>query len=308
MNKPGPKPKPFECREDIFWYLVGLIATDGCLLSNRKAVVVTSKSEDFLARLRDALGLTMKIHRKRSGYAKTWGYDLVMKRVDLYAKLEKIGLTPRKSATIGPLHVPDIGFKDFLRGAIDGDGCIRGWIHPGNGRKQWAIHIVGISRPFLQWLSETTERICGVKGRIHMDPPRNEAHHTKYALKYGKLAAKVILSECYYPGAFALDRKAKLAAECVATSVGWSKSNTVSRKRSWKDWQYQRVQGTRTISKVLDRIASATGDLEFIVRCDHRGVGTVDDGALKASGRKAVRVRLPPPVWLDKLSGGWRSG
>ncbi len=259
MDRPGPKPRLFECREDLFWYLVGLIATDGCLLSNRRAVVVTSKSEDFLLKLRDSLGLVMKIHRKRSGYTQAWGYDLVMKRVDLYEKLERIGLAPRKSATIGPLDVPDSGFADFLRGVIDGDGCIYRWIHPTNGREQWAVHVTGISRPFLQWLRETIGRIWGVEGRVHTDPPRDKNHHTKYSLKYGKLAAKAILTECYYPGAFALDRKAELAAGCIKTSVGWSKSGTVSRKESWKDWRYQRISGTGTVSRVLDSAMLTTG-------------------------------------------------
>lgn len=241
----------------------------------------------------------MKIHRKSSGYSKAWGYDLVIKRSDLYAKLEKIGLTPRKTATIGPLCVPDIRFVDFLRGVIDGDGCIRKWFHPSNGREQWTVFVVGISRPFLQWLGESVERLWGIKGALHTDPPKDEAHRTKYSLKYGKLAAKAIFTKCYYPGAFALDRKARLAAECISASVGWSKSKTVSRKRLWRDWQYQHIYGTQTISKVLDKRTFTIGDSEFIVRCNCRGVGTVDDGALKASGRKAVRVRLPPPARTD---------
>ncbi len=252
MDKPGPKPRPFECREDLFWYLVGLVATDGCLLESRKTVVVTAKSEEFLLKLRDALGLAVKIHKKKGGFNASISHDLVIKRVDLYRQLTETGLTPRKSATIGRLSVPDKGFLDFLRGVIDGDGCIRRWNHPTNGKEQWEIKIVGISRPFLCWLSETIERIWGVTGSFHIDLPRNSNHRTKYTLKYGKLAARSILAKCYYRDAFALDRKAKLAAECTNTWVGWSKSKTIENPETWTGWKYRHGYGGEEASRVLD--------------------------------------------------------
>ena len=43
---------------------------------------------------------------------------------ELYGWLTDIGLTPRKSLTLGPLTVPDEYFADFFRGCIDGDGTI----------------------------------------------------------------------------------------------------------------------------------------------------------------------------------------
>ena len=58
-------------------------------------------------------------------------------RQRLIDKLSAIGLTPRKSLTIGALKVPLGGFGDFFRGVIDGDGNIRHWLHPTNGRQQW---------------------------------------------------------------------------------------------------------------------------------------------------------------------------
>ena len=39
-----------------------------------------------------------------------------------------IGLTPRKTHTIGALAVPNEYFRDFLRGHLDGDGSITAYV------------------------------------------------------------------------------------------------------------------------------------------------------------------------------------
>jgi len=129
--------------------LVGLIATDGCLINNGRAAVITAKDKKFLMKIRGALGFQCGIRRKR-GFSGTFGYDLRIGRKLFYTKLLQIGLTPRKSLTIGKLDVPDAGLGDFLRGVIDGDGNIRRWKHPSNNREQWAVRIVSASIPFLQ--------------------------------------------------------------------------------------------------------------------------------------------------------------
>lgn len=170
----------------------------------------------------------------------------------LYDRLLGIGLVPRKSLTIPALKIPDAGFRDFLRGVIDGDGNIHRWRHPTNGREQWTIRIYSASEPFLRWIVSTVERLWRVRGRLHQEIMEEERLHTKYTLKFGKLAAKVILSKCYYPDALALDRKRELALECVRAKVGWSRSQTVANLSDWRDWTYAHGYRTKVISKVLN--------------------------------------------------------
>ena len=50
----GPLPKPFVVPDHHFWYLVGAIATDGCLSSSGRQVILTSKDRDYLATIREA--------------------------------------------------------------------------------------------------------------------------------------------------------------------------------------------------------------------------------------------------------------
>ena len=299
MNKTGPKPKPFECPENLFWYLVGLVATDGCLINNGRRVTITAKDRRYLMQLRKMLGLKTKIARKRGGFGDTIGHDLNIGRKIFYNRLLEIGLTPRKSLTLGSLRVPPEEFQDFLRGVIDGDGSIRSWMHPTNGREQWSLRIVSASKPFVRWISDTIGFLWNVTGKIHKEPARSERHHPKYILKYGKLAAKVILGECYSPGGFALERKRKIAIRCISGSVGWSRSKTVVNRSSWKSWTYLHAYGAESKTYTIrEPHATSLGQkTEFVFQCDGRGVGMADDEGLKPSARKGVRVRVPPPAY-----------
>lgn len=250
MGQSGPKPKPFECPEEHFWYLVGLIATDGCLSSDGRHIDITAKDRDYLIRVRDAIGFQCRATEKNNGKGQI-AYHIQLGSRILYDKLLGIGLTPRKSLTLAKLNVPDERFNDFLRGVIDGDGNIRRWLHPTNGHEQWTLRIYGASRPFLHWLANTTERLWSLKGGVHKEAGKKRKNPL-YTLKYGKLAAKVILTYCYYPGALALERKRQLAEVCSSGDVGWSKSKTVIDPSSWHKWTYTHTYRSKIVSKVLE--------------------------------------------------------
>jgi len=230
------KPRPFEIEEKIFWYLVGVIATDGCLSKDARHIDITSVDRDYLTQIRDAIKSRARVTMKRGGLGNT-AYHIQLGSRVLYTKLLAIGLTPKKSLTLGPLLVPDKHFGDFLRGTIDGDGNIHCWVHPTNKHEQWFLRIYGSSRPFLGWLQDTIRRLWQVNGKIHINN-RNPDTHPGYVLKYGKLASKVILAQSYQPEALALGRKKSLALKCVSTTVGWSKSKTVGNEEEFQRWEY----------------------------------------------------------------------
>ena len=234
------KPIPFATDGPLFWYFVGLVATDGCLYQDGRHVEITAKEKAYLYTLRKTLNLRSNVYEKKNGRGQIAHHIQICSTL-LYAKLIELGLTPKKSLTIGPLHVPDHGFADFLRGVIDGDGNIRRWRHPTNAREQWVLRVYSSSKPFVQWLQEVIERLWNTTGILHLK--KNPApYQPGYTLKYGKLAAKTILRQCYYPGALALERKRKLAAECVAAPVGWLKSKTVANETERRLWQYSRKE------------------------------------------------------------------
>ena len=54
--------------------------------------------------------------------------------VRLYRWLQSIGLTPRKSLTLGPIDVPDAVLCHLLRGLLDGDGSVIDCTYDGTGK------------------------------------------------------------------------------------------------------------------------------------------------------------------------------
>ena len=220
-----PKRKELKIEGSNLWYLVGLVTSDGCLSRDGRHVDITSKEYEFLRKLKDSLGLINKIGVKNKGKINE-AYYLQISNRNLYEFLLSVGLTPRKSLIQDKVDVPNEFFHDFLRGLIDGDGSIRGWIHSTNKREQWSLSIYSPSWPFIEWLQKDIERLLRVKGPIHRDI-RKKPRVDLFVLKYGKIAAKEILNKCYYKDSLSLDRKANLAKQCSLSNIGWQHSKTV---------------------------------------------------------------------------------
>jgi len=207
------------------WYLVGLITTDGCLAKDGRHIDITSADRQFLVKIIKSTGFINKIGVKNKGQINQ-AYRIQIANKNLYEFLLSVGLLPNKSLKLKKLNIPKEFFSDFLRGIIDGDGCLRSWIHPSNNHEQWSLRIFSGSKVFIKWLESRIEEATGCRGRIHSDFGPHRIHQL-YTLKYGKLAAAGILKNCYYKGAFSLERKSKLAYNCCITPAGWSKSKTV---------------------------------------------------------------------------------
>ncbi len=203
------------------WYFVGLITGDGCLSPDGRHIDITSKDHHFLRRLTKRLKITNKVGVKDKGTNRQT-YHIQIANRNFYDFLLSIGLMPNKSLVINDVNVPRVYFVDFLRGLIDGDGCIRKWIHPSNRKEQWNLRIYSGSSSFIAWLNNMVESLLKVKGKIYRETD------TKWILKYGKMAAREIVKKCYYEDCFGLQRKVGLARDCMGSYRGWSKSRTVN--------------------------------------------------------------------------------
>lgn len=202
-----------------WWYLAGLVATDGCLSRSRRHVALVAKDREFLEMIRDRCRITNKVCEHFNGQGQlSHGINICGR--SYWEELARIGLTPAKSKTMGALNVPDRMMPDFFRGVVDGDGSIRRWTHPGNGGEQWSLRIYSASPAFLEWLKSSLTRLIGIEGKIH------HGHDSVWVLKYGKIAAQRALRACYDEVAPALERKRRLALSCAATKNGWKRSKT----------------------------------------------------------------------------------
>ncbi len=175
-----------------FAYIIGLLATDGCLSIDGRHINFTSKDLELINIFKKYLGLNNKIGRKARGGEKEKKYFQVQfGDVNFYKFLLEIGLTSHKSKTIGPLLIKEDYFLDFIRGCLDGDGSIGTFRHPESRYPQLRIRLVSASKKFLKWLYNKIA-FYGIKGGYIKNGNR------AYVLEYAMADSKNLLSKIYY--------------------------------------------------------------------------------------------------------------
>jgi hypothetical protein len=182
MGKRGVKP---QAKVRIRWspdfaYAVGLLASDGCLSSSGRHIVLTSTDKDQLENYQKALGIRMHIGRvknKSSGAMRVQLGDVLF-----YRFLMNIGLMPNKSLVIGKIDVPDAYFFDFLRGSFDGDGSTYSyWDKRWKSSFMFYTTFVSASKAHVDWLQKTIQKRLGVRGHMTHGSPNRVLHQLKYA-------------------------------------------------------------------------------------------------------------------------------
>ena len=195
MGQRGPKPKKII---DTKWrpnlaYAIGLIATDGCLSSDGLLFDLTSKDREQLLNFSECLGVNFKIGNK-------WNLKgdeclrIQFKNRIFYNFLLSVGLTPRKSLTIGKLAIPDKYFFDFLRGCLDGDGTFYSyWDKRWKSSFMFYLEFVSASKKHIDWLRQELNKRLDIRGHISKD-----GRGRTFQLKYAKKEALEIIKKLYY--------------------------------------------------------------------------------------------------------------
>jgi hypothetical protein len=187
-------------------YAVGLIATDGCL--SGRAITFTTTDRSLVETFVQCVGQPVKIGvqfkpRRLPAYRAQLGNRT------LFAWLISIGVTPRKSLTIGAIAVPDEFFLAVVRGLLDGDGSVRNyWYRVPKGTRAYealAVLFHSASRSHLEWLQRELARQQGFRGALFR---KGQRPHDVWVLKYATKQARRILPLLYPEGAPCLRRKA----------------------------------------------------------------------------------------------------
>jgi len=165
-------------------YFVGLITTDGCLSSDGRHIDFTSKDYELVDLFSAFFEDRNRIGTKGRGAGPQRYFRIQLGNVRLYRWLLSIGLTPRKSLTLGVLQIPDHVFADFLRGSLDGDGSLSVYQDPvfPNSLRCYTRFYSGSGR-HLDWLQMTISRLWDLKGF--------QTHECRvYRLSYAKRASE----------------------------------------------------------------------------------------------------------------------
>lgn len=187
-----------------FAYALGLLATDGNLSSDGRHINFTSKDRAQVQTFKKCLGLENKIGKKPRGGEKTKKYfQIQFGDRNFYEYMEKLGITAKKSKTIGELKVEDKYFADFLRGCIDGDGSIGAYRHPESKNPQLRVRMYSASPKFLEWMKEKISQLFKItSGWIEFKEGGIGV------LVYAKADSIILLNKIYYRGVeYKLERK-----------------------------------------------------------------------------------------------------
>jgi hypothetical protein len=199
-----------------FAYAIGLITTDGCLSSDGRHIDFTSKDLEMINNFIRALKLNIKIGSKTASSSEARYFRVQFGDKIFYDFLISIGITPRKSKTIGVVKIPQKYFFDFLRGCLDGDGSFFSyWDKRWKNSFMFYTMFYSASKKHINWLKEKTSDLIKVRGYI-----TKALTDSVYQLRYAKKESLIILRKIYYKkGIMCLSRK-RLKIERVLAIIG----------------------------------------------------------------------------------------
>lgn len=177
-----------DSQEKAYW--LGFIFADGYITSHSCGVSDVSsstrityefgmelqrKDEYHLERLRDALGGVHQIYQKESNQlicnnrmpSHTYSSVLRVYSKNIVMDLRANGIEFNKSySSVFPI-VNDELFLDFLRGYLDGDGCIYTGLHDQGEKHPAHIRWVCNKREILDYIAEKANVLYGIKMRVY---------------------------------------------------------------------------------------------------------------------------------------------
>jgi hypothetical protein len=213
-------------------YVVGLTATDGCLITGRRAINFKSVDQQLVATYLELLGRTNRIglERTRKGGLV---YKTQFSDTRLYQWFQRIGLTQRKSLTLGAIDVPDEFLCPLVRGLLDGDGNITDHIWKADTSRrsdyyyEWLrTRFVSASPPHLDWLKGRLHASLGLRGWIWLNPRQGNGIG---CLSYGKHDSIRLLGWIYEdPAAPCLLRKRAIWNDYARRHPSWVREDATN--------------------------------------------------------------------------------
>ncbi len=178
------------------------MATDGCLSSDGRHLSFGSGDRDLVVTLLRCLRLStsVRINQLRTTKGSAY-YRVQFGRVRLYRWLLAIGLTPRKSLTLGALGVPDDYLIDTVRGLLDGDGSVLTFSYAGSGKAAGRTYVrlmtrfTSASGAHVEWIHGRLRSALGIHGSISR--LRSASGNPFFHLTYSTGESRVLLAVLY---------------------------------------------------------------------------------------------------------------
>lgn len=130
-------------------YLIGLLLTDGYVLSDRDGVAIDMTDEDVIKFVASTIGTTYKVYSDGEHKNK---YRVLITIPGITQQVKRFGVVPNKSLIIPRpqlLSEEHQYLPYIIRGIIDGDGCVSKTSYGGA-----QFYIVTMSEEFADWIVE----------------------------------------------------------------------------------------------------------------------------------------------------------
>ena len=193
----------FEQPSEELYYFLGFVAADGYVGNEDLEIVVNQKDRVLLERFRDLIVPDKPLYYKE----KTNAYVLKMSCRNRIQKFKDFyGMQTNKKCyeVQFPQNIPQEHYKDFIRGYIDGDGCIdttKGY------RKDKVyvgprLRILG-NHDFLRDMNEKTKEFV----KHNTNAISKKGHENIYCVTYNFSTARNLLRWLYDDNTICLSRK-----------------------------------------------------------------------------------------------------
>lgn len=197
--------------DDTSYYLLGAYMTDGCISTRKhhRSFSIASMDTEWIEAIRDLLSPTKPIFESKKYNIKTLenSNDKCMNWLISY------GCTPNKSKTLKiEKEIPEQYYRDFIRGAVDGDGSINycDYNKYKNGKtytyKKTSVYICSASEQFLLSIKDMIPKNincqlvnCGKRDGGTLNGRKVIATCNNYRLCFNDSYAKLFLQWIYYP-------------------------------------------------------------------------------------------------------------
>lgn len=173
-------------------YFLGIMFSDGSV--SRNQFYLKLKDEDVVVKFKEALKCNYAIRHNEIPY---YNYILQISSIKMCEDLTNLGCCPNKTRVLKFPNIPNSLYRHFIRGFLDGDGCIR----VGKTLGTSSLDIACASQEFIITLKEVLAPIA-----IHIGISK-EKKYDVWHLRCGGRQVKTILDWLYKDSTVYMDRK-----------------------------------------------------------------------------------------------------
>lgn len=188
------------------WYLTGLLIADGHMAlmpSGKHRVSWFSTDRQILDDIKDTIAFPFDV-KERKAQKEHWKpcYSLGMVNSEIAQYFTEIGLCERKSHFQGPIKLNPKYSSHFIRGLIDGDGCIHQRAEGG-----LVLTLVGAAPLFMRWALHLFRQF----GDFRINENASNRKNTLYRISAGGANAMPLLKHIYSEPGLMMARKREKA-------------------------------------------------------------------------------------------------